>query len=91
MLLMVRDAYANYVVQTTLDVVSEGEEKTLLLEELNAHSTQLVCTYRYHSSFVDNQKLTNIFTAQLHLRQTYCNKVEFLNRHRKCNEIPGRY
>jgi len=38
---MVRDAYANYVVQTTLDVVSEGEEKTLLLEELNAHSTQL--------------------------------------------------
>jgi len=40
-LLMVRDAYANYVVQTTLDVVSEGEEKKLLLEELNAHSTQL--------------------------------------------------
>jgi pumilio RNA-binding family len=41
-LLMVRDAYANYVVQTTLDVVSEGEEKRLLLEELNAHSAQLV-------------------------------------------------
>eukprot|EP00547_Thalassionema_nitzschioides_P001271 CAMPEP_0194217010 /NCGR_PEP_ID=MMETSP0156-20130528/20144_1 /TAXON_ID=33649 /ORGANISM="Thalassionema nitzschioides, Strain L26-B" /LENGTH=944 /DNA_ID=CAMNT_0038945919 /DNA_START=131 /DNA_END=2965 /DNA_ORIENTATION=+ len=40
-LLMVRDAYANYVVQTTLDVVSEGDEKKLLLEELNAHSTQL--------------------------------------------------
>lgn len=41
-LLMVRDAYANYVVQTTLDVVAEGDEKRLLLEELNAHSAQLV-------------------------------------------------
>ena len=43
-LLMVRDAYANYVVQTTLDVVAEGEEKRLLLEELNAHADQLVCS-----------------------------------------------
>ena len=41
-LLMVRDAYANYVVQTTLDVVAEGEEKRLLLEELNKNSAQLV-------------------------------------------------
>ena len=41
-LLMVRDAYANYVVQTTLDVVPESEEKRLLLEELNAHSEELV-------------------------------------------------
>jgi hypothetical protein len=41
-LLMVRDAYANYVVQTTLDVIPECEEKRLLLEELNAHSTELV-------------------------------------------------
>jgi hypothetical protein len=41
-LLMVRDAYANYVVQTTLDVISESEEKRLLLEELNAHSQELV-------------------------------------------------
>jgi len=40
-LLMVRDAYANYVVQTTLDVVPEGEEKRLLLEELNRNSAQL--------------------------------------------------
>ena len=39
---MVRDAYANYVVQTTLDVVPKGEAKILLLEELNAHSVQLV-------------------------------------------------
>ena len=41
-LLMVRDAYANYVVQTTLDVIPESDEKTLLLEELNVHSTELV-------------------------------------------------
>eukprot|EP00934_Nitzschia_sp_Nitz4_P004423 Nitzschia sp. Nitz4//scaffold121_size67750//10287//13196//NITZ4_006062-RA/size67750-augustus-gene-0.120-mRNA-1//1//CDS//3329534333//4413//frame0 len=40
-LLMVRDAYANYVVQTTLDVIAEGEEKRLLMEELNAHSAEL--------------------------------------------------
>lgn len=39
---MVRDAYANYVVQTTLDVVPESEEKRLLLEELNSHADELV-------------------------------------------------
>ena len=39
---MVRDAYANYVVQTTLDVVPEGDEKGMLLKELNTHSDQLV-------------------------------------------------
>ena len=41
-LLMVRDPYANYVVQTTLDVVPESEEKAGLLQELNAHSLELV-------------------------------------------------
>jgi pumilio RNA-binding family len=41
-LLMVRDPYANYVVQTTLDVVPDSEEKIGLLKELNAHSTELV-------------------------------------------------
>lgn len=41
-LMMVRDAYANYVVQTTLDVVPEGEEKRLLYEELNSHAALLV-------------------------------------------------
>ncbi|KAL3920220.1 MAG: hypothetical protein SGILL_003371, partial [Bacillariaceae sp.] len=40
-LLMVRDAYANYVVQTMLDVVPESDEKTNLLKELNAHATEL--------------------------------------------------
>ena len=38
---MVRDAYANYVVQTTLDVVPESEEKQKLLEELNSHAEEL--------------------------------------------------
>ena len=41
-LLMVRDAYANYVVQTTLDVVPEGSERRDLLEELNNNAAQLV-------------------------------------------------
>jgi hypothetical protein len=40
-LLMVRDAYANYVVQTTLDVVPESAEKRMLLEELNSHTEEL--------------------------------------------------
>jgi hypothetical protein len=42
-LLMVRDPYANYVVQTALDVIPVSEEKSLLLKELNAHSEELVC------------------------------------------------
>ncbi|KAL9190810.1 hypothetical protein ACHAXT_000516 [Thalassiosira profunda] len=41
LLLMVRDAYANYVVQTTIDVVPEGHEKRMLLEELKANEVQL--------------------------------------------------
>lgn len=40
-LLMVRDAYANYVVQTTLDVAPEGEDKSMLYQELKNHSAQL--------------------------------------------------
>lgn len=40
-LLMVRDAYANYVVQTAIDVVPEGNERNLLLEELRANEVQL--------------------------------------------------
>lgn len=67
-LLMVRDAYANYVVQTTLDVVPESEEKRLLLEELNAHSEELVSyLLPYLSSLERSQPLTPVFcTAQLH-------------------------
>lgn len=50
-LLMVRDAYANYVVQTALDVVPEGEEKRMLLEELTSHSAELVRTVVQDGSF----------------------------------------
>jgi hypothetical protein len=39
---MVRDAYANYVVQTTLDVLPDTEGRKLLLEELGAHVEELV-------------------------------------------------
>ena len=42
LLLMVRDAYANYVVQTAIDVVPEGQEKRMLLDELKANEVQLV-------------------------------------------------
>lgn len=41
LLLMVRDAYANYVVQTAIDVVPEGKEKQMLLNELKANEAQL--------------------------------------------------
>jgi len=40
-LLMVRDAFANYVVQTTLDVCPESDEKQRLLRELNLHAEEL--------------------------------------------------
>eukprot|EP00543_Licmophora_paradoxa_P007645 CAMPEP_0202456796 /NCGR_PEP_ID=MMETSP1360-20130828/13967_1 /ASSEMBLY_ACC=CAM_ASM_000848 /TAXON_ID=515479 /ORGANISM="Licmophora paradoxa, Strain CCMP2313" /LENGTH=969 /DNA_ID=CAMNT_0049076711 /DNA_START=77 /DNA_END=2986 /DNA_ORIENTATION=+ len=59
-LLMVRDAYANYVVQTALDVVPEGQEKVLLLEELNAHATQLR-NYTFAKHIVTK---LNTFSAQ---------------------------
>lgn len=41
LLLMVRDAYANYVVQTAIDVVPEGNEKRMMLDELKTHEVQL--------------------------------------------------
>jgi len=41
-LLMVRDAYANYVVQTALDVAPEGHIKKNFVQELNNHTSQLV-------------------------------------------------
>lgn len=41
LLLMVRDAYANYVVQTAIDVVPEGSEKRTLLDELRRNEVQL--------------------------------------------------
>ena len=65
-MLMVRDAYANYVVQTTLDVLPECEEKTLLMEELKAHATELVSViYRFSclSCFVGLQLTSSFPTA----------------------------
>ncbi|EEC49693.1 predicted protein [Phaeodactylum tricornutum CCAP 1055/1] len=58
-LLMVRDAYANYVVQTTLDVVPESDEKRLLLKELSAHSEELR-NYTFAKHIVT--KLTTMMT-----------------------------
>ena len=62
-LLMVRDAYANYVVQTTLDVVAEGEEKRRLLEELNANSELLVSPFESVNilSFCNSRNLPRFF------------------------------
>jgi hypothetical protein len=83
---MVRDAYANYVVQTAIDVVPEGNEKRMLLEELKAHEVQLVSgvvsSFRVMS--IDCSRSSSLIiifglalsnrqtTAKLHLRQAYC-------------------
>jgi len=45
-ILMVRDAYANYVVQTALDVAPEGEERRQLINVLNAN-VNLLRQYTY--------------------------------------------
>jgi len=75
-LLMVRDAYANYVVQTTLDVVPNSDERTLLLKELNRHSEELVS-----DSFARDTARRMLFsyvilslstTAKLYICETYC-------------------
>lgn len=66
-LLMVRDAYANYVVQTALDVVAEGEEKRLLLEELTSHSAQLVSI---HFIVSDSSRSSCSLTLPLSLSAT---------------------
>lgn len=85
-LLMVRDAYANYVVQTTLDVVPESEEKSNLLKELTAHSTELVRVS--HLAITPSKRSLNLcshpsfhllelsffFAEKLHLCQTYTNE-----------------
>ncbi len=78
-LMMVRDAYANYVVQTTLDVVPEGEEKRLLFEELNNNSALLVSIFPH--KFVSSNTChslticTSITIAQLHFCKAYYYKT----------------
>ncbi len=89
-LLMVRDAYANYVVQTTLDVVSDEREKNMLMKELNSHSTELV---RDNEMRLWNCRysLTIIrFTEKLHLCQTYRHEAGILvpGRHTIANSVP---
>lgn len=77
-LLMVRDAFANYVVQTTLEVIPDSEEKTNLLKELSAHSAELVSTI-VGSDFVAIFRLSHSYcchatctsTEKLHLCKTY--------------------
>jgi hypothetical protein len=61
LLLMVRDAYANYVVQTAIDVVPDGNEKRMLLEELKSHEVQLV-----------NEKLFSSFRVRPSLSLILC-------------------
>lgn len=84
---MVRDAYANYVVQTTLDVIAEGEEKRLLMEELNSHSVELVRSLgpwpTIELIFVYDPgtfllHATCLFTEKLHICQAYCRKTRGL-------------
>lgn len=62
-LLMVRDAYANYVVQTTLDVIPDSEEKSMLIEELNVHADELV-RHEFRYPCLEPEWYSNIF-AQL--------------------------
>lgn len=48
-IVMVRDPYANYVVQTSLDVAPDGEERQKLLSVLNSNSEKLRSyTYAKH-------------------------------------------
>ena len=70
-LLMVRDAYANYVVQTTLDVVADEREKHMLMEELYSHSSELV-----RSNFELNA--SNFFKYGHHLRLSTSNRKTIL-------------
>lgn len=78
---MVRDAYANYVVQTSLDVVVESEEKRLLLEELNAHSTELVShlvsRIKPQLAFLREEKphLSYSITEKLYVRKAHSNQT----------------
>jgi pumilio RNA-binding family len=72
-LLMVRDAYANYVVQTTLDVVPEGKDKENLLQELRNNSSKLVSCDRCFNA----QLLRSIFCS--HLSSHYSGTIRLPN------------
>lgn len=85
LLLMVRDAYANYVVQTAIDVVPEGNEKRMLLEELKANEVQLrnytFAKRKYGALFVvhlDDIKLTFSFPYRHCCKDWYKVKTGYL-------------
>jgi hypothetical protein len=81
---MVRDAYANYVVQTTLDVVPESsDERKLLVHELNEHSEELVrCSLLFQEILSrKSSPLTSVsfpFAAPVHLCQAHCRQARQL-------------
>lgn len=58
---MVRDAYANYVVQTAIDVVPEGNEKQMLLEELKENEVQLVSSFQW----IPNRPISSLQNSNL--------------------------
>ena len=84
-LLMVRDAYANYVVQTTLDVVPESDEKRALLRELKAHSEELVRElkmlhfWQFNSFLMSNLLLMYRSSEKLHVCKAYCLQACYLD------------
>jgi hypothetical protein len=86
---MVRDAYANYVVQTTLDVLPDTEGRKLLLEELGAHVEELVSCWlpgwqvhfaRLFAGLTRRPILSRrlLSAAQLYVRKAHCNEIECL-------------
>lgn len=71
LLLMVRDAYANYVVQTAIDVVPEGQEKRMLLDELKANEVQLVGFQFLLTSLCVVGHESNASVARLFVKRNY--------------------
>ena len=78
--LMVRDAFANYVVQTTLDVVADPAEKHKLMEELSTHSTELVGHFENFSRISGGASDClplhfSHYQEKLHFRETHCDET----------------
>jgi hypothetical protein len=66
---MVRDAFANYVVQTTLDVVPESsDERRLLIQELNEHAEELVRCNQFAQQPVRNE----LASHELSVSPSFC-------------------
>jgi hypothetical protein len=62
---MVRDAYANYVVQTAIDVVPEGTEKRMLIDELKANEAHLVSFLHHFRPYICHHVTCSNITLQL--------------------------